>query len=179
MCSVSAISDYYNQHSPFSGVPAASMRHREPKMAGRYVEAFSWHRGIEFFVSEKVTERPLLTVCSGPVSDLGDVRVDRYVAPRPPGVMADWAALPFKHDAFGSVFADPPWNLGQMKTCADFCREALRVAPVLWLMAPWLWVHRDVRRGPIYVREFPGVNVPILIVRYERRNSAQISFDLE
>jgi hypothetical protein len=155
------------------------MRHANPKMIGRYVEAFSWHRGIEYFIKEIVIERPLLTVCSGPVSDLGDVRVDRFVAPCPPGVMADWTALPFRQDSFGSVFADPPWNLGQMKTCSDFCHEALRVAPVLWLMAPWLWVHRAVRRGPIYVREFPGVNIPILITRYERKDRDQMTLALE
>jgi hypothetical protein len=93
--------------------------------------------------------------------------------------MADWTHLPFKNDSFASVFSDPPWNLGQMKTCADFCREALRVAPVCYLMAPWLWVHRDVKRGPIWVRDFPGVNVPILLVRYERKNSSQMTLDLE
>ncbi len=144
------------------------MRHAEKRQAGIYVPAFSWHRTIRAFVNDVVTERPILNVCSGPNDDFGDVRVDRYVKPIPPGVLADWTSLPFGSNSFGAVFADPPWNLSQMKTCADFCKEAMRIAPVLYLMAPWLWVNRDFKRSRVWVREFPGVNVPILLVRYER-----------
>jgi hypothetical protein len=144
------------------------MEHKQPKMAGRYVKAFSWHSRIEQFVDSIIDEYPLLHVCSGPHSKFGNVRLDRFVEPRPPGVMADWCNLPFRDNSFGAVFADPPWNLGQMKTCADFCHEALRVAPVAYVMAPWLWVKKGVRRTDIWVREFPGLNVPILIVRYQR-----------
>lgn len=138
------------------------------RMAGAYVEAFSWHASIDQFVRAHVVERPILHVCSGPVSDFGDHRVDAYVKPIPPATIADWTALPFAASSFGSVFADPPWNIGYMKACADFCQEALRVAPVLYLMAPWLWCRKGVRRSRIWVREFPGVNHPILFVRYER-----------
>jgi len=144
------------------------MKHAEKRMAGKYVNAFSWHGSIREFIEQIVTEQPILHVCSGPRDDFGDVRVDRYVAPIPPGVIADWTELPFASDSFGAVFADPPWNLAQMKSCADFCKEALRIAPVCYLMAPWLWVNSSAKRSKIWVREFPGVNNPILIVRYER-----------
>jgi hypothetical protein len=147
------------------------MDHRKQSsgmMAGKYVPAFSWHSGITEFLNENITERPLLHVCSGPISDFGDVRVDRHVHPIPPAVKADWAALPFASDSFAAVFADPPWNLGQMKSCADFCKEALRIAPVAYLMAPWLWVKQGTRRSKVWVRELSGVNVPVLFVRYER-----------
>lgn len=144
------------------------MKHAEKRLAGRYVPAFSWAAPIQEFIKSVVLERPLLNVCSGPVTGFGDVRVDKYVAPVPPGVIADWTCLPFASDSFGAVFADPPWNLSQMKSCADFCKEGLRIAPVVYLMAPWLWVNRDARRTAIWVREFPGVNVPILLVRYEK-----------
>jgi hypothetical protein len=137
-------------------------------MAGKYVEAFSWHRDIDSFLSEIITERPLLHVCSGPVSEFGDVRVDRYVNPIPPGVIADWTSLPFAADSFSAVFADPPWNLAYMKACADFCKDALRIAPVAYVMSPWLWCNRSAKRSRIWVRDFPGINHPILIVRYER-----------
>jgi hypothetical protein len=152
------------------------MKHKQPKMAGKYVKAFSWHTRIEKFVSSIIAETPLLHVCSGPISQFGNVRLDRFVKPQAPGVMADWCNLPFKDNSFEAVFADPPWNLGQMKTCADFCKEGLRVAPVVYLMAPWLWVTKGVKRTNIWVREFPGVNVPILIVRYQR--SAQLTLGL-
>jgi hypothetical protein len=151
------------------------MEHKQPRMAGKYVPAFSWHKRIGDFVREIVEEVPLLHVCSGPDSDFGEVRVDRHVLPIPPATMADWTALPFRDDSFAAVFADPPWNMGHMKPCADFCKEALRVAPVAYVMSPWLWVERSARRSKIWVREFPGINVPILIVRYERWNKAQMS----
>lgn len=146
------------------------MEHAEKRQAGRYVPAFSWHKSIRAFLEEVVTEKPLLNVCSGPVDDFGDMRVDGYVKPIPPGVISDWTSLPFERDSYGAVFADPPWNLSQMKSCADFCKEALRVAPVCYLMSPWLWVNRNAKRTAIWVREFPGVNVPILLVRYERQD---------
>lgn len=137
-------------------------------LAGRYVPAFSWHGSIGEFVEEIVTEAPLLHVCSGPVSDFGDIRVDRYVRPTRPGVIADWMSLPFAPNSFGAVFADPPWSVGYMADCARFCKEALRVAPVAYVMSPWLWVNKGSVREKIWVREFPGVNVPILVVKYTR-----------
>lgn len=155
------------------------MEHRQKRSGGKYVQAFSWHKSIDQFVQHIIQEAPLLHVCSGPISDFGDVRVDRYVRPIPPSVIADWTALPFKDDAFAAVFADPPWGLPHMKPCADFCKEALRVAPIAYLMAPWLWVERTAKRSKIWVREFPGINVPILITRYERRNKNQLRMDLD
>ena len=149
------------------------MQHNN-KMAGRYVEAFSWHRSIEQFVEWHVIERPLLHVCSGPISDFGDVRVDRYVRPIPPAAVADWTSLPFARNSFAAVFADPPWGTGHMAACADFCSEALRIAPVVYVMSPWLWVSRVASRKRIWVREFPGINQPILLVKYVRGNAGQI-----
>lgn len=137
-------------------------------LKGRYVPAFSWGGNTAGFLKSVVTETPLLHVCSGPVSDFGDVRADRYVRPIPPGVIADWTSLPFASDSFGAVFADPPWNMAYMKACADFCKEALRVAGVAYVMSPWLWCNANALRTKIWVREFPGVNVPINIVRYAR-----------
>jgi hypothetical protein len=143
-------------------------------MAGQYVPAFSWHEDIDVFVRQTVTEKPCLHVCAGPDSYFGDVRVDRYVSPKPPSVIANWRSLPFSDDSFACVFADPPWNIGYMKDCADFCKHALYIAPVVYVMSPWLWVHTSSKRT-IWVREFPGINVPILLVRYERKNRQQLS----
>ena len=145
-------------------------------MTGRYVEAFSWHRSIDKFLEHIITETPILHVCAGPHSRFGDVRLDRYVVCSEPAVKADWLSLPFPDDCFGAVFADPPWNINYMKDCADFCHEALRVANVAYIMSPWLWVNGMARRTAIWVREFPGINNPILIVRYERRGR-QLSFN--
>jgi len=142
------------------------------RMAGRYVPAFTWHGAIDEFLRSIITESPLLHVCSGPVSDLGDMRVDAHVLPKPPSIMADWLSLPFESDSFGAVFADPPWLASYMKPCADFCKEALRVAPVAYVMSPWIWVNRIAKRTNYWIREFPGINVPIIIARYERASEA-------
>jgi len=154
---------------------AIAMQHNHKHSSGRYIPAYSLHRKIDDFLKEIVEETPLLHVCSGPHSGFGDVRVDRYVRPITPGVIADWTALPFGDDSFGAVFADPPWSIAYMKACADFCKEATRVAPVVYVMSPWLWVKSGYDRK-VWVREFPGINVPILIVRYERANRAQGRF---
>lgn len=143
--------------------------HKPKRMAGRYTPAFTWHADIDTFLREQIRETPLLHVCSGPISPLGAVRVDRYVQAIQPAVLADWCALPFVSDSFAAVFADPPWFASYMKQSADFCKEALRVAPVAYVMSPWLWCSREASRTNIWVREFPGINQPILFVRYERR----------
>jgi len=44
---------------------------------GKYVEAYSWHASIDKFLQYEIVEAPLLHVCSGPVSRLGNIRVDR------------------------------------------------------------------------------------------------------
>lgn len=153
------------------GMPAVRYNN---KIAGRYIEAFSWHEDIDAFIRDVINERPLLHVCSGPTSDFGEVRMDRYVIPQLPGVVADWIALPFADDAFEAVFADPPWNIGYMQQCALFCQDALRVAPVVYVMSPWLWVEARADRK-LWVREFPGITQPILLARYERKNRNQLS----
>jgi hypothetical protein len=142
-------------------------QHKPKQMAGRYVPTFSWPGSIEKFVNHIITESPLLHVCAGPQSQIGDVRVDRHVTPHAPAVKADWLALPFKDDSFGAVFADPPWGIGYMADSAKFCEEALRIARVIYVMSPWLWVAKGIRRK-VWIREFPGINNPILIARYER-----------
>lgn len=131
----------------------------------RYVEAFSWTATIDRFVRDVVTERPLLNVCSGR-SAWGDVTIDLY---EPADVVADWGGpWPFRSDAFAAVFADPPWNAGHRDRVASYVREALRVAPVAYLMAPWLYGAAWVRASQIWVRQMPGVWSPVLLTRYER-----------
>ena len=131
----------------------------------RYIKAFSWTGTIQRFLDETVHERPLLNVCAGKTL-WGDVTVDRY---EPTSVKADWLALPFGGDSFGAVFADPPWNGGYKKAVAQFMREALRVAPVAYLMAPWIYGAAWVQLTHCWVRQMPGVNQAITLTRYARK----------
>ncbi len=130
----------------------------------RYREAFSWTRSIDEFVRSIVTESPLLNVCAGR-SPWGDVTLDLH---EPADVQGDWTDLPFERDSFGAVFADPPWNAAHKPEVAAYMREALRVAPVAYLMAPWLYCAAWCDRTNVYFRELPGVHVPVLLTRYER-----------
>ena len=133
----------------------------------RYVEAFSWTGTIQEFLDREITERPLLNVCAGRTK-WGDVMCDRY---EPADVKCDWTVLPFATDSFGAVFADPPWDAGYKAPCALFVREALRIAPVCYLMAPWIYGAAWCQLTDIWVRQMPGVNTPILLTRYVAEQS--------
>lgn len=131
----------------------------------RYVEAFSWPGTVERFLVEIIRETPLLNVCSGRTC-FGDVRVDKYHPDAQ--VKADWCQLPFAPDSFGAVFADPPWNFAYREACSLFINEALRVAPVAYLMAPWVYGASRAPMTDCWVRYMAGVQSPLLVSRYER-----------
>lgn len=130
----------------------------------RYIEAFSWTGTIQRFLDEVVTESPLLNVCAG-TTRWGDVTMDKY---EPSIVKGDWTVLPFGSNTFAAVFADPPWNAGYKKECALFVNEGLRVAPVVYLMAPWIYGSKTARLTKTWVRQMPGVNSAITLTKYER-----------
>ena len=132
-------------------------------------EAFKWTDSIDAFVRWHVTETPLLNVCSGH-TPWGDVTLDLHESA---DVQGSWDELPFERDSFGAVFADPPWDSGHKSEVAAYVREALRVAPVAYLMAPWLYCSAWAPISKLWWREFPGVHTPILLSRYER--SRQLS----
>lgn len=133
----------------------------------KYIKAWStqWERGIPKTVIQAITEKPLLNACSGNVF-FGDVRVDAY---HPwPDVRADVRALPFKNDSFAAVFLDPPWNHGFKHNIGLMMNEAIRVAPVVYLMAPFTWGSSKATMKDVWVRWSPGVQTPVILSRYER-----------
>lgn len=130
----------------------------------RYVEAFSWTGTIQRFLDTVVVERPLLNVCAGK-TPWGDVACDLY---EPADTRAAWTELPFASNGFGAVFADPPWNGGYKKDVSAFVHEALRIAPVAYLMAPWIYGGKIAKLTSCWVRQMPGINNAIVLARYER-----------
>ena len=130
----------------------------------RYVEAFSWDGRVDRFLAAYVRETPLLHVCSGR-SSFGTTTLDLY---EPADVKASWTDLPFPDDSYAAVFADPPWNSGYKADVAAFMREAMRIAPVAYLMAPWLYGGALAPLSRLWVRQMPGVHAPVLIARHER-----------
>ena len=137
---------------------------REQRAATRYIEAFSWTKTIQKFLDQVVKEHPLLNVCSGR-TPWGDVTMDKYESS---DVKGDWTSLPFDDNSFGAVFADPPWNAGYKKEVAQYVAEAMRVAPVCYLMAPWIYGSKKYKLTRCWIRQFPGVNNAIVLSRYER-----------
>lgn len=141
----------------------------------RYIPAFSWTQDIEEKLGELVTEHPLLNVCAGKTK-FGDVTVDKYV---PADFKADMTNLPFENDTFAAVFCDPPWDATVKRKCAELCKESLRVAPVFYLMAPWIYGSSRAPIEAVWVRYFPGVNVPIILSKYRRLGTAAEFADMK
>lgn len=135
------------------------------------MKAFSWPADIESFIRSIIIEKPILNVCAGE-SEFGDIRIDKFHSPYfyPIDAKADMIALPFKNDAFGAVFCDPPWNDAYVKMTAQFCGEAIRAAPVLYLMSPWIWGTTRANLTHVWYRVTPGFNRAILICRYQRNH---------
>jgi hypothetical protein len=83
-------------------------------------------------------------------------------------VRADYFHLPFKDDSFGAVLMDPPWKVCAMAEIAKAFREALRVAPTLYVYAPYTWVARGFRLSDCWVRAHLGVHHPVMLSKYKR-----------
>ena len=134
-----------------------------------YVPTWTWPKNTEEFIQSTVTEHPILHAGSG-ASSFGDIRIDRFKADffHPLDARADWNALPFKDDAFGCVLMDPPWKVCAMKEIATAFREAMRVAPVLYVYAPYLWGKENIEVTKVWVRLASGIQHPVLFARYER-----------
>lgn len=130
----------------------------------RYIEAFSWPSNIQTFLETIIKEKPLLNVCSGATS-WGDRTVDLF---EKADLHQDWTALDFPADTFGAVFADPPWDAAYKRQCSLFMHRALRIAPVVYLMSPWVYGSADAELTNAWIRHHPGVNQIIAITRYQR-----------
>ncbi len=140
----------------------------------RFKAAWMWNRAAFHttgaFIDSVVRERPVLNVCAGNVF-FGDLRVD---AEHPwPDVRADARALPFRDDSFASVFMDPPWSETFKAEVAAVLREAVRVAPVAYVLAPWVWGTSIAHVEEAWVRWQLGVHRALLLIRYVRRVRAR------
>ena len=96
---------------------------------------------------------------------MGDVTMDAYVWA---DVRGDIRKMPFKNDSFAACFADYPWKGNWRKNLALAIREMLRVAPIAYIMGPYLYGGSICRPTDIQIQWQPGVNPGLLFVRYER-----------
>jgi len=90
-----------------------------------------------------------------------------------PDVVADvLEGLPFEDDSFAATFADFPWVKDWMKNTSSALIEMLRVAPVAYIICPWLVGASYAHPESIFVSWRPGINHPILFVKYVRQDAA-------
>ena len=118
-----------------------------------------------------IPERPLLHACCAK-DHFADVNIDIRSEVKPDHVCDVTKQLPFENDAFGAVFADTPWINKWKWDLGKAMRQLLRVAPVVYTINPWVYGGRICRPTAIQVSWRPGINAPVLFVRYQRNDAA-------
>ena len=118
-------------------------------------------------IEHTITERPLLHVCCNR-DHFAEVNVD--IDPNvEPDVVADVLhGLPFNDNEFAAAFADFPWVESWRWHHKRAIRELLRVAPVAYVISPFLYGWKGCRPEDIMVSWRPGINHPVLFVKYVR-----------
>jgi len=126
-------------------------------------------------IEHLIPERPLLHCCCADdhFKNVEQPELITNLDIRPevkPDVIADVTKeLPFKPDEFAAAFADFPWSNNWKWDAARAIKEMLRVAPIVYTISPWLYGAKTCYPDPIHVSWRPGINHPILFVRYVRR----------
>ena len=123
---------------------------------------------IEYFIPEK----PLLHACCN-IDHFGDVNIDIRPEVKPDKVCDITKKLPFPDNSFAAAFADFPWVTAWRWKAARAIKEMLRVAPIVYTICPWLYGARTCYPETINISWRPGINHPILFVKYVRRETVQ------
>ena len=118
----------------------------------------------------QITERPLLHCCCGD-DHFGTVNVDIRPEVNPDQVCDVTKELPYCNDAFTVAFADLPWIEKFRWDAARAIKQMLRVAPIVYIISPWLYGAKICYPETIEVSWRPGINHPILFVKYVRRRN--------
>ena len=116
----------------------------------------------------QITERPLLHACCNE-DHFGDVNIDIRPEVNPDFVCDVTKKLPFKDNEFAAGFMDIPWVESWRWNAARAIKEMLRVCPIVYVISPWLYGARTCYPETIEVSWRPGINHPILFVKYIRR----------
>jgi hypothetical protein len=119
-------------------------------------------------IEHTIPERPLLHVCCN-TDHFGTVNVDVRPEVSPDIVANVLEGLPFADNSFAAAFADFPWIESWRWNAALAIKEMLRVAPVVYVISPWLYGAKTCYPDEVNVSWRPGINHPILFVRYVRR----------
>ena len=134
-----------------------------------YPEALVPKTGFVFGgkIEHQIQERPLIHVCCNK-DHFGDVNVDADSSVNPDVVADITEGIPFDNDSFAASFADFPWVNSWKWNHKPAIREMLRVAPVAYVISPFLYGWKGCKPTEIKVSWRPGINHPILFVKYVR-----------
>lgn len=125
-------------------------------------------------IEYSILERPLLHVCcaedrwnnnpQGGITRL-DIRPEMK-----PDIVADITKKvgELKDNSFAACFGDFPWVESWRFNAARAINEMLRIAPIAYTISPWLLGSSKAEITRLEVSQRPGINHPILFVRYER-----------
>lgn len=113
----------------------------------------------------QIQERPLLHACCNQ-DHFGDVNIDFRSEVNPDYVCDVTKPLPFKKEQFKAGFMDVPWVNSWKWNLGKAIKEMLKVCEVVYVVGPWLYGWRGCRPEQIEVSWRPGINNPILFVKY-------------
>jgi len=121
-------------------------------------------------IEHKIPEKPLLHVCCAE-DHFGTVNIDIRPEVKPDFVCDVTKELPFKENEFAAAFGDFPWVQSWQWNAARAIKQMLRVAPIVYTISPWLYGARTCYPETINVSWRPGINHPILFVKYIKRQN--------
>jgi len=121
-------------------------------------------------IEHTIPEHPLLHACCNE-DHFGDTNIDIRPEVKPDVVCDVTKELPFKNDEFKAAFMDTPWIEKWRWDCARAIKQLLRVAPIVYVISPWLYGAKTCYPETINASWRPGINHPILFVKYMRREN--------
>lgn len=113
----------------------------------------------------QIKEKPLLHACCN-LDKFGDMNIDIRPEVKPDLVCDVTKKLPFEKEQFKAGFADVPWVNTWKWNLGKAIKEMLRVCEVVYIISPWLYGWRGCKPDQIEVSWRPGINSPILFVKY-------------
>jgi hypothetical protein len=115
----------------------------------------------------QIQERPLLHACCNE-DHFGDVNIDIRPEVKPDFVCDVTKPLPFQQEQFEAGFMDVPWVNSWKWNLGKSIKEMLKVCKVVYVVSPWLYGWKGCFPEQIEVSWRPGINNPILFVKYAK-----------
>ena len=113
----------------------------------------------------QIAEHPLLHACCNE-DHFGDVNIDFRPEVKPDFVCDVTKPLPFGKEQFKAGYMDTPWVNSWKWNLGKAIKEMLAVCEVVYVVCPWLYGWRGCTPTEIEVSWRPGINQPILWVKY-------------